>query len=274
MIAFTLLSGKMSLDGVSNLIPFKQLFVNMSRGNLYFFIQLLVNVFMFVPMGVFMFLSGKDAKKTCLIGLLLSFGIELFEYITGRGVFDIYDLILNTLGTLFGYLLAKLILDPVTAKKLIFSVLLYGLVVIMTTVGLYRVNNYYMDELARRAMIIWTPKAISSVEEYDPEYVFSIDEKCSFIFTGGEDENGYVRLDVDEGKVRIYGEGDSYSWVKSFFKTSEDWVKLETLDSDKPEYRNVYKAGNHMAFFCDENTMMIFPSLNEGAIVRFSRIQE
>ena len=44
-----------------------------------------------------------------LIGLGSSLVIEIVEYITKTGVFDIDDLIMNTLGTVIGYFIAKLV---------------------------------------------------------------------------------------------------------------------------------------------------------------------
>ena len=125
LITFTLLTGVVAIEQGINLIPFKDLFVNISRKNWYFVLQMLVNIFMFVPFGVFLYIGGINTRKTCLFGFLLSLGIEVFEYVTGRGIFDIDDLILNTLGALIGYLLARVILKPITPGKLVLMILLY-----------------------------------------------------------------------------------------------------------------------------------------------------
>ncbi len=68
--------------------------------------QLLLNVLMFVPIGLLV--CGALKKKRILnaigIGFVLSFFIELTQLITTRGVFNVDDVIHNVLGCIIGYL--------------------------------------------------------------------------------------------------------------------------------------------------------------------------
>ena len=62
---------------------------------------------MFVPLGVMMpvaFRRMRSFGKTALSLALFSFAIEFTQYFTGRSA-DIDDLMLNTLGGMFGYLI-------------------------------------------------------------------------------------------------------------------------------------------------------------------------
>ncbi len=275
LISFTLLSGRMALDGSSiNLIPFKGLFVNIQRGNWYFVLQMLVNIFMFVPMGAFLYLAKRKAGQACLIGFVLSLGIEIYEIITSRGVFDIDDLILNTLGTLIGFLLSKLILNPATAKRLAFAVLLYGLVVILCSVSLYKLNNYYRDEFERQSMIIWTPEKIMHYEGYDSEYSFSAYSKCTFIYVVNNDDSNKVKLDFESGKVKASGSGDFYNWFKGFYKSSDNWEELKAFNNETAAYKNVYKAGNYMIIFINKDDLIVVPGINNGTSISFTRVQD
>lgn len=80
---------------------FETLFVD---GNIR--IEALENVLLLMPLGVLMpafFRWERTWKRTGLSALLLSFGIESLQLATGRGYFQMDDIVLNVLGALCGY---------------------------------------------------------------------------------------------------------------------------------------------------------------------------
>lgn len=72
---------------------------------------MLVNIVMFLPMGVLFKIKDTKLKYTLAAGFIVSLLIESAQFILKRGVFDVDDLILNTLGTLFGFIIAKNLTD-------------------------------------------------------------------------------------------------------------------------------------------------------------------
>ena len=91
------------------LIPFRQLIGLFKRPNhMVWFWQIILNILLFVPFG-FMFpvIHPKLSKATITYGFLFSLAIEIMQYITGRGLADIDDLINNTLGAVIGYLIYR-----------------------------------------------------------------------------------------------------------------------------------------------------------------------
>ncbi len=65
------------------------------------------NILLFIPYGFLLGIVWKGEKRlfNCLCaGFLTSFGIELLQLISGRGVFQTDDLITNTIGAVVGYL--------------------------------------------------------------------------------------------------------------------------------------------------------------------------
>ncbi|MDE7366603.1 MAG: VanZ family protein, partial [Lachnospiraceae bacterium] len=73
-------------------------------------VQYVLNIFMFIPFGLLLSCLWKCFSKfhfTLLAGFCFSLGIEILQLLTFR-VTDIDDLITNTLGSVIGYLLAKL----------------------------------------------------------------------------------------------------------------------------------------------------------------------
>lgn len=74
--------------------------------------NIILNILMFVPIGFLLPVFSNKFKKawrTYLAGFLLTLGIELIQHITGRGIFEIDDIIGNTFGTLIGYGLITLL---------------------------------------------------------------------------------------------------------------------------------------------------------------------
>lgn len=95
-----------------NLIPFhtigKQL-ESVSEGWARY--NLLGNIVPFMPFGLLLPMAFKKINsfwKVFGIGLVVDLCIEVFQYITKIGSFDVDDIILNMTGITLGYLLTKL----------------------------------------------------------------------------------------------------------------------------------------------------------------------
>lgn len=70
------------------------------------------NVVMFMPLGALLPLWDRRYRKawaTILAGLSLTFSIELLQYLMGTRSADIDDIILNTLGTVLGFALYRIL---------------------------------------------------------------------------------------------------------------------------------------------------------------------
>ncbi len=65
--------------------------------------QVLRNILLFIPVGI---LAGKwVGKRGIWFGIGLSSAIEIVQLISHRGLFELDDIIHNTLGTILGYLI-------------------------------------------------------------------------------------------------------------------------------------------------------------------------
>ena len=74
----------------------------------FWFKQIMLNILLFVPLGIMLPMISERFKKlwkVVLIGFLFSCLIEAMQYITGRGLTEIDDVINNTLGAFLGYLI-------------------------------------------------------------------------------------------------------------------------------------------------------------------------
>ncbi len=64
--------------------------------------EVLLNVLIFAPFGLYLRMLGANVKKSILIGAAFSLTLELCQLILAIGSFDITDLITNTIGTALG----------------------------------------------------------------------------------------------------------------------------------------------------------------------------
>ena len=108
----TLLSRKPSVRQ-SMLTPFweyRELIYGVDK--LYWFGQIIGNIVMLMPLGVFLCLMYRrlNAIHIGMIGCACSVCIELTQYFTGRGLLEFDDIFHNTFGTVIGYFIMKKII--------------------------------------------------------------------------------------------------------------------------------------------------------------------
>ena len=97
-------------DPTLNLIPFQDFSARNMEG-------MVLNAIMFAPLGFLLpayFERYRHWGRTLAAGFLTSMAVELIQLFTFRAT-DVDDLIMNTLGTVVGFLLAKLVLRRRTA---------------------------------------------------------------------------------------------------------------------------------------------------------------
>ncbi len=127
----------------SNYILFKEMF-RYSLGSRLFIKNVLGNIIMFIPYGFFVsyFLNLKKPLSGCLLVMLVSVSIEVTQLIIGR-VFDIDDIILNSLGGMIGFYAYRSLdfinthLPNVLKKPIIYNIIIIGLAVLF---ALYMLN--------------------------------------------------------------------------------------------------------------------------------------
>ena len=98
------------------LVPFREYTELLHGHNRVFWIkQIILNILLFVPLGILLPMicdRFKKLWKIVLIGFLFSCLIEVMQYITGRGLTEIDDVINNTLGAFLGFLIYACISKP------------------------------------------------------------------------------------------------------------------------------------------------------------------
>ncbi|MDQ0876055.1 glycopeptide antibiotics resistance protein [Paenibacillus sp. V4I3] len=105
-----------------NFIPLKTISVTVLTPSIHEVINLIGNILVFMPYGIFIVLLSKS-KMTSLIGVFiqplgLSLLLECLQVFFSIGNFDVDDLILNSVGGLLGYGIFRLYGKYVGIKQL------------------------------------------------------------------------------------------------------------------------------------------------------------
>lgn len=110
LLYFLILSRNSTFDEMHyNFVPFHEILRYWNYRDqlgMLTFTNLLGNIAIFIPLGFLeaLVVDKRSFLKTSLDGFLLSLLVEICQMITRVGTFDVDDLILNTLGTMLGYL--------------------------------------------------------------------------------------------------------------------------------------------------------------------------
>lgn len=67
----------------------------------------LLNLILYIPYGVTSWQWKREGKRIITVGFALSVVCEVLQYLTGRGMADVNDVLFNTLGAAVGVWLAK-----------------------------------------------------------------------------------------------------------------------------------------------------------------------
>ena len=136
-------AGDINMGEGNNFVPFQEI-LRYELGSRLFIKNVIGNVFLFLPYGIFasMYADIKKWWQALLLILLAAIAIELTQLGIGR-VFDVDDILLNGVGGLIGYYLYTSLdnvanLAPKVFKSKIFlnvistSILLIGIIVILS----------------------------------------------------------------------------------------------------------------------------------------------
>ncbi len=114
LLSITLIGRIYLSNAAVDIIPFYSYYAILTKGwdgeGLYIAQSLLGNVILFMPLGLLLAVLFREKKYKLLIvifsALAVSLGIEIIQFSFNLGTFEVDDLIHNTLGAVFGLLIA------------------------------------------------------------------------------------------------------------------------------------------------------------------------
>lgn len=123
-----------------NLIPFY--YPNEVSGH---FKEVLENLLIFIPFGIYLKMLNKDNKKIIIYGLIFSLVLEISQFIFKLGATDITDLITNSMGTVIGVyfyiLLEKIFKNREKINKVLKILALIGTILLCLLLLLLIISN-------------------------------------------------------------------------------------------------------------------------------------
>jgi len=127
------------------------------------------NILMFVPLGVFLpllFPKFKLFKWLFLVVVSATLSIETYQTLTGAGIFELDDLINNSIGGIIGYQLYRLVASIVQHKKLKIKSLIGNLAIplIMGLIFVGMMIVYNQQEFGHLAINAYTKSNMSGVD--------------------------------------------------------------------------------------------------------------
>ncbi|MEK3727269.1 MULTISPECIES: VanZ family protein [unclassified Lysinibacillus] len=127
------------------------------------------NILMFVPLGVFLpllFPKFKLFKWLFLVVVSATLSIETYQTLTGAGIFELDDLINNSIGGIIGYQLYRLMASIVQHKKVKIKSLLGNLAIplIMGLIFVGMMIVYNQQEFGHLAINAYTKSNMSGVD--------------------------------------------------------------------------------------------------------------
>lgn len=121
VMVLTTFSRGQNFEGWVNLRLFSGYLSAWHQWSLSEFQLIIFNMLMFLPLGFLIPLLGKRTRgfmPVLLASLAVTIGIELIQMISRRGIFELDDILHNTIGSIAGYLIMNAILDSVERRKL------------------------------------------------------------------------------------------------------------------------------------------------------------
>ncbi len=94
-----------------NLVPFRSILHDCRLGGRDFLVNFAGNLAVFVPLGILLPIARRRPTSVGMMAALavsLSVGIELAQFLSGRRVADVDDVILNALGAVLGFGILRL----------------------------------------------------------------------------------------------------------------------------------------------------------------------
>lgn len=187
--------------------------------------NIILNFCMFIPFGIWLPLGIKGFRKfwrTYLVGFAFALMIECIQLLFRRGIFELDDILGNTVGTMIGYglfAMAALVINKITKRKskkvvfmaalqlpLIMTIAVFAIIFVKYDTQELGNNPYRYIEAYNNKMISITGKSEFSTEEKELNVyettILTVEEAKE----KGEKIFETLGTKIDETRVDIYDE--------------------------------------------------------------------
>lgn len=151
--------------------------------------QLIIfNMLMFVPFGFLLPILSQKTRRfvpVALLSLFVTIGIELIQMLSRRGIFELDDILHNTLGSIAGFFLISAIMDSIKNRKIAMKSVIKALVIPMAFVLLFlgAITAYHSKELGNLSIRPAIPQNMEGVEVINNSTLSKDIESVSLYFS-------------------------------------------------------------------------------------------
>lgn len=249
-----------SMERTISIIPFKSL-LDMINNNISvtrILENILGNIAIFIPFGLLLPIVQKDkSKKIILYGLITSALIEIIQYVFALGSSDIDDLMLNTLGTVIGYLLYKIIHKKARADTLTaISIIVLVTVLDGFALGILFINHTELFMLSSKEIVVENKNLVQDFIDTQPTVSGKFVKVNGNVLTleksihSSTDTRTIMDLEITPNS-NIY---ICYNKIDYFFST----ISGEQISYEKIEYSDFLSQNSNS--FTKENNVRIWSS--------------
>ncbi|MER2007211.1 MAG: VanZ family protein [Psychrobacillus sp.] len=207
---------------------------------------ILFNMLMFVPMGVLLPLIHPKMKRfwrVFIISIVFTLCVEIFQYISGKGIFEFDDLLHNTIGSLAGYFLVMAIMTSIEQRKLKLAPIVKAFAIPLIFVLLFGIASvvYNAQEFGNLA---FKPAQKQSMEQIDVQLETQLSNKstnaCMYHNSDVRDINNFkavsqsisdqfalqqhggIRMEGENRKLQLIDEEGEFYYL-TYFMSNGSW---------------------------------------------------
>lgn len=124
------------------IIPFHSAYVVFRGGNVIGIIAFFANLLCFIPYGA-LFRFFTDTRTVILSTLIVIFGVEIFQTLSGFGGFDFTDIFMNCLGAYIGCRVYDLLRPRIPCR--VINMIALAMLPIFTATAIYGIVNTVLN---------------------------------------------------------------------------------------------------------------------------------
>ena len=224
-------------------------------------LNIILNVLMFIPLGFLLPLINQRFKKwwlTYLTGLLLTITIEITQYISKRGILETDDIINNLLGCMIGYGLWAVInaiylkvkkqnikIKSIILKQIPLLITIITFITIFTTYNCKQLGNIRQNYYKYSKEKIINEANLSNEKDLANVYQIKINDESEYVLQATSIFNQH-HLQIDETLTEKYDDT-----IIFYSKSQDASISIDYIDGTYSF--NNYKLDNDYATNLDLN---------------------
>lgn len=222
--------------------------------------NIILNIFLFVPLGFLLPMGIKwfdNFLKICFVGFLLTLGIETLQLLLKRGIFELDDILNNTIGTMVGYGCFSLIILIIALikgkRKYVKRTILLQLPLVIVIVSFVMIFVTYEKQDLGNLSIFYITKVDEDNFTVESDEIYSTSQENLTVY-----------------KTKQYNQEETYQFAEKFFNAIGD--TMDESRTDLYDQTAVYYSVGGYSFwmnylggtynFTDYDTMFAAQAIN------------